>query len=92
MQGHGAFDVFCVSVNGSHIEPVNCDTPGAYLVMTHAEFIQSSPFYLDLESAAQISGALLMAMAVVAAGPMLVVFPFFQKYFISGLTVGAVKG
>ena len=35
---------------------------------------------------------LLMAMAVVAAGPMLVVFPFFQKYFISGLTVGAVKG
>jgi len=32
--------------------------------MTHAEFIQSSPFYLDLESAAQISGALLMAMAV----------------------------
>ena len=64
MQGHGAFDVFCVSVNGTHIEPVNCDTPGAYLVMTHAEFIQSSPFYLDLESAAQISGALLMAMAV----------------------------
>ena len=35
---------------------------------------------------------LLMAMAVVAAGPMLAVFPFFQKYFISGLTVGAVKG
>ncbi len=35
---------------------------------------------------------LLMAMAMVAAGPMLVVFPFFQKYFISGLTVGAVKG
>lgn len=35
---------------------------------------------------------LLMAMAVVATGPMLVVFPFFQKYFVSGLTVGAVKG
>ena len=32
------------------------------------------------------------AMCVVAAGPMLVVFPFFQKYFARGLTVGAVKG
>lgn len=33
-----------------------------------------------------------MAMCVVAAGPILVVFPFFQKYFVKGLTVGAVKG
>lgn len=32
------------------------------------------------------------AMAVLAAGPMLIVFPFFQKYFAKGLTVGAVKG
>lgn len=33
-----------------------------------------------------------MAMAILAAGPMLLVFPFFQKYFVKGLTVGAVKG
>ena len=33
-----------------------------------------------------------MAMAVVATIPMLTVFPFFQKYFTKGLTVGAVKG
>lgn len=33
-----------------------------------------------------------MAMAVVVAGPALVVFPFFQKYFVSGITVGGVKG
>ncbi len=32
------------------------------------------------------------AMAVLAAGPMLVVFPFFQKFFSRGLTVGSVKG
>ena len=32
------------------------------------------------------------AMAVVAAGPMLVVFPLFQKYFVKGMTIGAVKG
>jgi len=33
-----------------------------------------------------------MAMCVVAAGPMLVVFPFFQKYFIQGIAIGSVKG
>ncbi|MBO9605779.1 MAG: carbohydrate ABC transporter permease [Paenibacillaceae bacterium] len=32
------------------------------------------------------------AMAIVAAGPLLLVFPFFQKYFSRGLTVGSVKG
>lgn len=33
-----------------------------------------------------------MAMAVVAAGPMLVVFPFFQRYFVKGMTLGSIKG
>lgn len=33
-----------------------------------------------------------MAMCMVAAGPMLLIFPFFQKYFVKGLTVGGVKG
>lgn len=33
-----------------------------------------------------------MAMAIIVAGPALVIFPFFQKYFTKGLTVGAVKG
>lgn len=33
-----------------------------------------------------------MAMAVVVAGPALLIFPFFQKYFVQGLTIGGVKG
>ena len=33
-----------------------------------------------------------MALCVIAMGPILIVYPFFQKYFIQGLTVGAVKG
>lgn len=38
------------------------------------------------------SESMRMAMCLIAAGPMLVVFPFFQKYFVKGLTVGGVKG
>lgn len=33
-----------------------------------------------------------MAMAVVTVGPIILAYPFFQKYFVKGLTVGAVKG
>lgn len=33
-----------------------------------------------------------MAIAFIVAVPIACVYPFFQKYFISGLTVGAVKG
>lgn len=36
--------------------------------------------------------AMRMAMCVVAAGPLVMVFPFFQKYFVKGITVGSVKG
>ena len=32
------------------------------------------------------------AMAIVAAGPALVIFPFFQRFFSRGMTVGSVKG
>lgn len=32
------------------------------------------------------------AMCVVAAGPMIFIFPFFQKYFARGLVIGSVKG
>jgi len=33
-----------------------------------------------------------MAIAVLTGGPMMLVFPFFQKYFVKGLTVGSLKG
>lgn len=33
-----------------------------------------------------------MAMAIVAIGPIIFAYPFFQKYFVEGLTIGSVKG
>ena len=33
-----------------------------------------------------------MATVLVVIGPIMIVYPFFQKYFVKGLTVGSVKG
>ncbi len=33
-----------------------------------------------------------MAIVVVTTGPIIIAYPFFQKYFIKGITIGSVKG
>ena len=38
------------------------------------------------------SSSLKLAMAVVATGPIVIVYPFVQKYFVAGITIGSVKG
>lgn len=38
------------------------------------------------------TNSLRMATTVVAIGPIVLLYPFFQKYFTRGLTVGAIKG
>ena len=62
--------------------------------MTDIQFLSNS----NLGSAASQGMAALpsttvrMAIAVVGVLPVLVAYPFFQKYFIKGITIGAVKG
>ena len=36
--------------------------------------------------------SLKMAMAIVATGPILLAYPFVQRFFIKGITIGSVKG
>jgi putative aldouronate transport system permease protein len=36
--------------------------------------------------------SLKLAMTVVATGPIVLAYPFVQKYFVSGITIGSVKG
>lgn len=66
-------------------------------ILREAEFVKnmadSSPVAgMDLDLSNLPSVTIRFAMCMVAAGPMLIIFPFFQKYFAKGLTVGAVKG
>lgn len=52
---------------------------------TFSSFIDTSVSDVPVEGAR-------MAMAVIAIGPVIFAYPFFQKFFIKGLSVGAVKG
>ena len=47
---------------------------------------------IDMRASTAPTETLRYAMVVICAGPMLVIFPFFQKYFSKGLTIGSVKG
>lgn len=65
-------------------------------MLREAEFVKglsNSQMGLNIQLETEVpTESVRFAMVIVAAGPMLVVFPFFQKYFTRGLTVGAVKG
>lgn len=68
-----------------------------YKMMANIQYLASNP-----TAAAEIAKAggmfnfpsetVRMAMVIVGVGPIIFAYPFFQKYFIRGLTVGAVKG
>lgn len=64
-----------------------------YRIMSTIEFmtnnINTVNVQIDLSQFPSLSAR--MAMAVLAAGPMMFVFPFFQRFFVAGLTVGSVK-
>jgi putative aldouronate transport system permease protein len=38
------------------------------------------------------SASIRMAIAAIAVVPVLVIYPFFQKYFVKSITMGAIKG
>jgi len=63
-----------------------------YQIVNQVSYLKNSIAgqYVDFSDFPQET--LKMATAVVATGPIILVYPFVQKYFISGITVGAVKG
>ncbi|OCT15133.1 sugar ABC transporter permease [Paenibacillus pectinilyticus] len=66
-----------------------------YKVMREVEYLNSG--VVDASRLGELqknlpSQTVRMAMAIVGIGPIIFVYPFLQKYFIKGLTVGSVKG
>ena len=60
--------------------------------MQNLNAMRLSPLQGQISTAALPGENARMAMAVLAIGPIIFAFMFVQKYFVSGLTVGAVKG
>lgn len=59
-------------------------------------FLANNPYLSDMTMAAMRQNlpedGIRMALVVLTVLPIALIYPFFQKYFVSGLTVGAVKG
>ena len=63
-----------------------------YKIISNIQFVLQYSFYLASEGGSFPTIAARMATCVIAIAPMLLAFPFFQKYLAKGLTLGSVKG
>lgn len=64
-----------------------------YKILASAEVLRSRIVgNLSLSNMEAPTETLKMAVAVIVTGPIVFLYPFLQKYFVKGLTVGAVKG
>lgn len=56
------------------------------------QFLLDNANFMSADAQDLPSETMRMAIVVIAVVPIMFSYPFFQKYFISGLTIGAVKG
>jgi len=64
-----------------------------YKIIMNLQFLLSNPSISGTMAKAEIPGETArMAMAIIGIGPIVLAYPFFQRYFIKGLTIGAIKG
>lgn len=97
-----AFLILVAKWNDWYLSSVYIQDPDLYSlqyllqrILNEAQFMKQMALegmaVIDLKEVMP-SESLRYAIAIVAAGPMLVIFPLFQKYFVKGMTIGAVKG
>lgn len=63
-----------------------------YTVLNRAQALSQMDTVTDIGLLSLPTETYKLAITVVATGPIILVYPFVQKYFIKGMTVGAVKG
>ena len=61
-----------------------------YNILMNIKMMEANPGFTQL--VAPPSETVRMAMAVLAAGPVSIVFLFLQKYFVRGILIGSIKG
>lgn len=59
---------------------------------SNIQFLSSNSLGGNLSAADLPSQTVRMAIAIIGVVPMLAAYPFFQKYFVKGIALGAVKG
>jgi putative aldouronate transport system permease protein len=65
------------------------------LVMNQTNEMLGPTAALDAESAAKraiLVQIMKYALIVVSSAPVLIIYPFFQRYFVKGIMIGAIKG
>lgn len=65
-----------------------------YRLLNSVEFLKNATTAMssNISSMDFPSESLKLAMTVIATGPIILLYPFLQKYFVKGITIGAVKG
>jgi ABC-type sugar transport system, permease component len=63
-----------------------------YKIVAGADALRNLSFVPGRDSATIPTETLKLAMTVIATGPIVLLYPFVQKYFVTGLTIGSVKG
>ncbi len=61
-------------------------------ILTKAQAMNAAAARSGIPASDVPSEPMKLAMTVVATGPIVLLYPFLQKYFVKGVTVGAVKG
>ncbi len=61
-------------------------------ILTKAQAINAAAARSGIAASDVPSEPMKLAMTVIATGPIVLLYPFLQKYFVKGVTIGAVKG